>query len=1534
MFFVAVVESSAAAATYFVDPVSGNNARDGQSRENAWKTIPFAEQNAANGSTIYLMQGNHGPVVIDRNANSGRASWADAVTFKPEPGASPVIQSITFWRDVDRWIVWDSCTVVQTTTGVGTAAVEVTNGNYIKFLHCDLSGTMVMDGSGDYLRANCTDMIVKCGQYAGIGFSYIIFDDCDIHHAGVFGIDFTGPNNGHCEVKNSRIYHTGASSILCSGGELIHNNDIYSQMLAYADAGKTIPHHGSGIHLTNNLTVTNNRFYCVGNSSPIRGYQDAMDGAVALAGSWSSAGNILTAGEAVTQQATGAKGMVDPSRPPASGSTTIYICRATSENTFNASSPIVSDSNPGRAWNPTAITRVNPWGGYQNVTIENNLIVGGLNYQFVEIHDLGSGCRIVNNTFCGNRRAAIQSGYNHLGAFVVYPAPYHNGMASVKICSNIIAGNVSSLPVGCTARGNVMYAYDSGKTQAQLDAAWPGNKVFCWSPTQSTNIEQFTVGGNIFVGGGNFNDHAFDAWTLQADKTYVVSTWPLASIAHQYNLARDSLARGFADVDNYAETDYQGAARDADPDAGRHEYGASGAGASGPVFAPIGNKDATVGTLLTFAVTASDPNGDTLTYSASGLPQGATFSNRTFTWTPAAGQVGSHEVTFTVSDGQAQDSATITITVTTPNSRPVLAAIGSKSVNENASLSFPVSATDTDSQDMLTYSASGLPNGATFSGQTFTWRPGYNQAGSYQVTFAVSDGRDQDSEVVTISVANVNRTPAMSSISDRSVDTGNTLEFSITATDPDGDSLTYSAGGMPAGANLSGPNFTWTPTSSQTGSYDITFAASDGNLSASRTATIVVVAAKPDTTAPVIARCSPEPDSIQVPLNNLVTLHVTDAGTGVDTGTVVIRVNDQIVYQGSEAVYTSPYGRCGRSGSKNDYRYIYQPDQMAECDQTMVVKVNAADLQGNVMSEYSYSYVTEMQSFGANRALSTGTGSAAASRPVTVRDTAGNLWAAWHAGPLGSRDIYVAKLAPTAESFQTPVRLTADAQDQCNPDLATGPDGKVYVVWQDNRRGNWDIFASISSDRKNFSRETRISDSNDNETHPAIAVDGQSPNRAYVAWQDGRNGNQDIYVASSTNAFVSTDVSRVTSNAANQTEPDLTVGGQNTAYIVWTDMRNGQADIYAATSNAGPWTNVPVVTTSSSQTDPAVAAEPGGATLHLLWVDNAHGDRDIYYASSAGLPSSPVSGRNIVDDTSGADQVSPAITCAPSSRAFACWQDSRHAGAGNNDTDLYFTEVRSGVSRTNIRVGDDGTNAGQSEPAIGVNTHGHPYVVWSDDRDQPTQIYYAAGTFIDPNPLDSKLVAASVGAMIGTEPAAIDQPEDVSIIVPPGACQTDMRVTISRIINPQVQTLECLGSYDFGPSGVDFDQPVTVTIPYRYSSGDGRHALPYWYDSLTGALSQQGITDVENIVVSSDLNALRFKTTHFTAFYLVASNSETGSATVGAGSGDGGGGCSLSTTADGSPKELLVPYAAIATIMIILRRRDNRRRRLLQKIEE
>lgn len=86
---------------------------------------------------------------------------------------------------------------------------------------------------------------------------------------------------------------------------------------------------------------------------------------------------------------------------------------------------------------------------------------------------------------------------------------------------------------------------------------------------------------------------------------------------------------------------------------------------SAPIFSPIENQTVKEGQQLTFQVSASDPDGDLLTYSSSSLPLGASFDSQTrmFDWTPDYTQSGIYEVKFFVTDGIFESSQTVTITV-------------------------------------------------------------------------------------------------------------------------------------------------------------------------------------------------------------------------------------------------------------------------------------------------------------------------------------------------------------------------------------------------------------------------------------------------------------------------------------------------------------------------------------------------------------------------------------------------------------------------------------------------------------------------------------------------------------------------------------------------------------------------------------------------------------------------------------------------------------------------------------------------------
>jgi len=269
-----------------------------------------------------------------------------------------------------------------------------------------------------------------------------------------------------------------------------------------------------------------------------------------------------------------------------------------------------------------------------------------------------------------------------------------------------------------------------------------------------------------------------------------------------------------------------------------------------PVLAPIGDKNVDELVLLSFTAAATDADlpPNTLTFSLdAGAPAGASISatKGLFTWTPGEVQgPGVYTVMVRVTDNgipPLDDYETIQITVAEINQAPVLAAIGAKSVDEGALLSFTAAATDPDlPANTLTFSLDpGTPAGASINLATgqFTWTPTEAQGpGVYPVTIRVTDNGGpplDDYETIQITIAEVNQTPVLAPIGAKSVDEGALLSFTAAATDADlpANTLTFSLDpGAPAGAAIDPSTglFTWTPTEAQgPGVYPATIRVTD-----------------------------------------------------------------------------------------------------------------------------------------------------------------------------------------------------------------------------------------------------------------------------------------------------------------------------------------------------------------------------------------------------------------------------------------------------------------------------------------------------------------------------------------------------------------------------------------------------------------------------------------------------------------------------------------------------------------------------------
>ena len=241
-----------------------------------------------------------------------------------------------------------------------------------------------------------------------------------------------------------------------------------------------------------------------------------------------------------------------------------------------------------------------------------------------------------------------------------------------------------------------------------------------------------------------------------------------------------------------------------------------------PVLDPVADQTNDEGDTVLVDVDATDTDpGDVLTYSATGLPDGLTIDpatgeiTGTITQTAATGSV--YSVDLTVNDQRGgTDTTTITWTVNPVNVAPVLDPIGDQTSGVGQTVSLTVTATDDDNDDLL-YSATGLPAGWTIDPTTGEITGTSPAPDTTTVTVTVDDQNGAtDDETFDWTIVG-NTAPVLDPVADQTNDEGDTVALDIDATDDDpGDTLVYTATGLPPGLTINPTSGLITGTLTQT----------------------------------------------------------------------------------------------------------------------------------------------------------------------------------------------------------------------------------------------------------------------------------------------------------------------------------------------------------------------------------------------------------------------------------------------------------------------------------------------------------------------------------------------------------------------------------------------------------------------------------------------------------------------------------------------------------------------------------------------
>jgi hypothetical protein len=298
---------------------------------------------------------------------------------------------------------------------------------------------------------------------------------------------------------------------------------------------------------------------------------------------------------------------------------------------------------------------------------------------------------------------------------------------------------------------------------------------------------------------------------------------------------------------------------------------------------------------------------------------------------------------------------------------------------------------------------------------------------------------------------------------------------------------------------------------------------------------------------------------------------------------------------------------------------------------------------------------------------------------------------------------------------------------QSLPDIAVDNNGKIHVVWLDDRDASRDVYYSNSTNGgASFNGSARVGDANDGGTplkvSPEIAVD--SNGKIHIAWHSHNGTTFNVYVANSTDGGLTFKTnSKIADNLPQiQLVPDIAVYGSNNVYVVWSDNRNSNSDIYFARStdsglNYG--TNIKINDDAGStvQGFSRVAVDSKGI-IHVVWQDQRNGDFDIYYSNSTNSGVSFTANKNIAGGTS-ANEVESYITVDNNDNVYVSY--TNNTGGFSNISLTKSTDAGDTWS-TAVQVNDVIWNATQTYSSIAVNSTGKVFVAFEDNRSNPTAI--------------------------------------------------------------------------------------------------------------------------------------------------------------------------------------------------------------------
>jgi len=297
---------------------------------------------------------------------------------------------------------------------------------------------------------------------------------------------------------------------------------------------------------------------------------------------------------------------------------------------------------------------------------------------------------------------------------------------------------------------------------------------------------------------------------------------------------------------------------------------------------------------------------------------------------------------------------------------------------------------------------------------------------------------------------------------------------------------------------------------------------------------------------------------------------------------------------------------------------------------------------------------------------------------------------------VGDENIYLVSLDNNGNELWSVKKVNSDStnEDQANPSIAITQDfATTTIVWQDGRDGNINIYAQSfdAAGNKLWGNDMQITSSATNDYSPKVAVD--SSDNIIVAWVNTSGASKDIYLhkydLNATNVWATS--LNVINYALDEYEPDLAVDSSDNIYLSWTEDNGGILNVKLAkfdSAGANLWQGQANLESGSfNQNKSAIYLNNSNSTLYIVWTDDREGNEDIYAQKydTDGAPQWSEDLKISINLTL-SSQINPVLIVNSASEPFAAWQDNRDSNYNIYATKFNDPGALNSVANVPIRV--------------------------------------------------------------------------------------------------------------------------------------------------------------------------------------------------------------------------------------------------------